>query len=453
MAPEQATAKVVDKRVDIYALGVVLYEMVTGRKPFMADTPMAVLIKQATEPLPRPKQFVPSLPDEVEKILLKALAKQPENRFQSMEEFAQAFRKSLSGKQAKELKGPQRPPTRAEETATIVEFPTKVQVRTETIRSSRTPGHLRWWIIGIAVSMVVILIVILNGFISALPKSNNGTAVAILVTTPSDISDTQTPELPTVTPLPTLTRLPALVIGSRNMISPKDGMKLLYVPAGNFLMGSTDADTNAQPEEKPQHTVYLDAFWIDQTDVTNKLYALCVSDGICTPPSNTSYLDRPSYYGNFQFDNYPVVYVTWDDATAYCKWAGRQLPSEAQWEKAARGTDGRIYPWGNQAPDDTLLNWHVIAGDTTAVGSYPKGASPYGALDMAGNVWQWVNDWYSDTYYQSSPASNPLGPVSGQYRVYRGGAPYTLNLDIRSAIRGANKPTLSYYSIGFRCSR
>ncbi len=177
-------------------------------------------------------------------------------------------------------------------------------------------------------------------------------------------------------------------------------------------MGSADSDPNVHVDETPQHTVYLDAFWIDRTDVTNNMYASCVSTGACTAPISTTSSTSTiisSYYGNSAFDNYPVIWVTWYDATAYCKWAGRQLPTEAQWEKAARGTDGRIYPWGNTAPDDTLLNYNASIGDTTAVSSYLRGASPYGALDMAGNVWQWVNDWYSDTYYRSSSSSNPLG--------------------------------------------
>jgi serine/threonine-protein kinase len=248
------------------------------------------------------------------------------------------------------------------------------------------------------------------------------------------------------------------------MISDKDGMTLLYVPAGPFTMGND----NGQPDEKPAHMVYLDAFWIDQTDVTNKMYALCVSAGACTSPSQTGSFRHSSYYGNSEFDDYPKIYVSWNDATAFCKWADRRLPSEAEWEKVARGTDGRIYPWGNDAPNDTLLNYNQNVGDTTAVGTYPKGASPYGALDMAGNVWEWVNDLYSSTYYQSSPSSNPPGPASGQYRVLRGGAwgnnhdwiwhymaEYYSNYYVLSAARYYEGllPAEAVSFAGFRCAR
>ena len=175
------------------------------------------------------------------------------------------------------------------------------------------------------------------------------------------------------------TSKPAPGIGSTK-ISPKDGMVMVYVPAGNFIMGD-----NSQ--------VNLGNFWIDQTEVTNGMYALCVQAGACQPPSDTSSATRTSYYGNSQFANYPVIYVDWNDSQTYCNWAGRRLPSEAEWEKAAHGTDGRIYPWGNGAPTCELTNSFCV-GDTAQVGSYPAGASPYGALDMSGNVWQWVADWY-----------------------------------------------------------
>jgi formylglycine-generating enzyme required for sulfatase activity len=255
---------------------------------------------------------------------------------------------------------------------------------------------------------------------------------------------TATLEPPTETLASTLVPLtPTLGIGS-TMISDKDGMVMLYVSAGPFTMGSDNGGAN----EKPAHTVYLDAYWIDQTDVTNAMYAKCVSAGACSQPASLRSSTRLSYYGNSQFDNYPVIYVNWNMADTYCKWAGRQLPTEAQWEKAARGTDGRIYPWGNNAPDSTLLNYN--SSDTTAVGSYPKGASPYGVLDMAGNVWQWVADWYAA--YPGNTVSDPSYGTT--YRVLRGGSWNDDDNLVRSAFRSRSDPadTLSY-DFGFRCSR
>jgi len=214
-------------------------------------------------------------------------------------------------------------------------------------------------------------------------------------------------------------------------------------------MGSDSGD----PNEKPVHTVTLDAFWIDRTEVTNAMYALCVEAGKCPPPSSLNSYTRDSYYGDAQYDNYPVIYVTWDNANAYCEWAGRRLPTEAEWEKAARGTDGRNYPWGDDAPDSTRLNYNVNVGDTTEVGQYPTGASPYGALDMAGNVWEWVNDWYDEAYYGNSPSENPQGPASGQYRVLRGGSWNDVDRYVRAAYRYRLVPGFIYLIIGLRCAR
>jgi serine/threonine-protein kinase len=214
---------------------------------------------------------------------------------------------------------------------------------------------------------------------------------------------------------------------------PADKMVMVYVSAGKFTMGKTAKDALAAcskfendcaplidwSDEQPPHTVYLDAFRIDKTDVTNAMYAKCVSAGACQKPLSSSSAMRSSYFGNPQYNNYPVINVNWDMAQAYCKWAGVRLPTEAEFEKTAIGTDGRTYPWGNQLPTCSLTNFGTVPGagdcvsDTSAVDSYPSGTSPYGALDMDGNVIDWVSDWYSPTYYASSPASNPTGPTSG----------------------------------------
>ncbi len=240
------------------------------------------------------------------------------------------------------------------------------------------------------------------------------------------------------------------------MVSDMDGMILVYVPAGEFPMGSSDIDGEAFSYEKPQHKVYLDAFWIDRTEVTNAQYRQCVATGTCQPPSNSDSSSRSSYYGNAQYDNYPVIFVSWTAAQKYCAWAGRRLPTEAEWEKAARGTDGRKYPWGNDAPDVQRGNFSSNRSDTTVVGSYPTGISPYGALDMAGNVGEWVADWYdlySQKYYADTPSQNPTGPVSGLARVLRGGSWGLHQQYARSACRGWAEPSHQDDGLGFRCVR
>jgi len=240
---------------------------------------------------------------------------------------------------------------------------------------------------------------------------------------------------------------------AKTQSSEKDAMPMILIPSGDFLMGSASSAAKAQANEFPQHTVYLDGYTIDQHEVTNAQYALCVKAGACTPPQETSSYSHPRYYGTSKYANFPVIKVNWNQAASYCTWAGRRLPTEAEWEKAARGTDGRIYPWGNEEPDATLENLWQNEGDTTKVCSYPKGNSPYGLCDMAGNVWEWVNDWYGETYYQYSPASNPTGPASSEYRIIRGGSWYLGPQYSRSEERDTEHPDDWYFSYGFRCSR
>ena len=231
----------------------------------------------------------------------------------------------------------------------------------------------------------------------------------------------------------------------------KDGMEQVYVPAGNFIMGSEAGDADAFVEEMPERTVYLDAYWIDKYEVSNGQYQECVENGACTEPQYSESEIRSEYYGNSIYDDYPVNCVDWYQAKAYCEWAGGDLPTEAQWEKAARGDHGKKYPWGNQVPDSSYANYDGNIGDTTEVGSYEKGMSPYGAMDMAGNVWEWVNDWYADEY-DVNDTNNPKGPSgTREKRVLRGGSWPDDDLSIRMAYRLMKEPNFWNYDLGFRC--
>jgi formylglycine-generating enzyme required for sulfatase activity len=244
------------------------------------------------------------------------------------------------------------------------------------------------------------------------------------------------------------------------------GVSMRLVPAGEFTMGSEDGEE----DERPVHQVYLDAFYMDVYEVTNASFAACVKDGGCYAPQNTSSHTRPDYYGNPEFDQYPVIYMSGYKAEEYCTWRGARLPTEAEWEKAARGVNGFTYPWGNTM-DGTKLNscdkncpfsWSDQTmddgyEDTAPVGSYESGRSPYGMYDMAGNVWEWVADGYDAAYYQTSPLSNPLGPELGDHRALRGGS-WSDTMDFTRATTRKSYfyyyyPDTIYSRFGFRCAR
>ncbi len=235
---------------------------------------------------------------------------------------------------------------------------------------------------------------------------------------------------------------------------------MVFVPAGEFLMGKDEGD-----DEKPLHKVYVDAFFIDKYEVTYAEYAEFVEAGGYSNKSYWSeegwswkeenYITEPAYWNDSTYNqpNYPMVGINWYEAEAYTRWCGKRLPTEAEWEKAARGTDGRRWPWGEDFESDKA---NIIGTEdgyeyTAPVGSYPLGVSPYGCYDMAGNVWEWCADWYEAGYYANSPSENPKGPDSGSSRVIRGGSWFNYLEFSRCADRNYNFPNYRNNILGFRC--
>ena len=437
MAPEQWQGKATPA-TDQYALGVVLYELITGQKPYTADTPAAIILMQATEPLRSPRTLAPSMPEALEKLLYKALARDPQDRYEDMLALRKALENvstgepiasiplpsqnaqpDLNAKPVFEPKPEPKPEVKPEpeplrQPAYVRSFDSEGETRdmldTGTgVREVHANGSIEKkrdkanWVLWGGVGLVV-LIALTVGMVLLIRNLVTGLAAR----------EGTASEMNLAVEEPVVTMFESTLGIDSTMVNPVDGAEMVYVPAGEFLMGSEDED--ADSDEDPEHTVYLDAYWIYKHEVTNAQYRQCVDEGECDVPSNVNQFNNPD------FDDHPVVFVSWYDADAYCQWAGGRLPTEAEWEKAARGTDGRKFPWGEESPTCSLAQFRDCSGETKPVGSFPAGASPYGALDMAGNVWEWVGDWYDGGYYSQSPSENPQGPDSGEYRVIRGGS-------------------------------
>jgi formylglycine-generating enzyme required for sulfatase activity len=331
------------------------------------------------------------------------------------------------------------------------------------------PGKARrkWLVLAAGVGALVLLIVLGGGGFLAYrllitPEPTRAAANITPGPTPAATSATPAPTLQAATAEPAqLTLLPGVTA-----VAKVDGMAQVFIPKGAFRMGSTAAEIDAVldgcptcqrdwlSDETPEHIVYLDGYWMDLTEVTVGMYAACVKAGVCSavePAQSDKYQD---YFTNPRFVQFPVVNVDWEQAGAYCKWAGRRLPTEAEWEMAARGAHGLIYPWGAQAPDASRAQFNADA--PAAVGQLPSGASPYGLLDMAGNVWEWVQDRYQADYYTMSPGQDPGGPVEGEMRVLRGGSwaekPERVYL-LRTAARSKAQASTVSSMFGFRCAQ
>ena len=472
MAPEVWRGNQASVRSDIYSLGCILYEMLTDMVLFEGETPAMAMTKHLIEG-PR---FHQSLPAGWDALLKNCLAMDPDDRYPSAEALLEVLDRGVleASNRTAEQDGqsPKQPEKTSEANSSgkgtaADEPPSRAPSQAETngkqkLGSVGEKKDKRMWVVGAVIGALLLILGVLT---MSLLKTRNRMAAMTLPTDPPQAVRTEAPaagktpakdstpvqsktSTPTITPTPQ----PTLGIGSI-MIREEDGMEMVYVPAGEFEMGSESGVS----DEKPVHTVYLDAYRIDKYEVSNAQYAKCVAAGDCTKPMYTNSSTRSNYFGNPEYDHYPVTNVSWHQANTYCQWAGGDLPTEAQWEKAARGTDGRTYPWGNESPTCQLTNFNNgtyenpahCKGDTSLVSDSESGASPYGALNMAANVSEWVRDWYGP--YQSGDTQNPEGPSSGTARVIRGGSWFSYYRVIRATYRVGGNPADADCVFGFRC--
>jgi formylglycine-generating enzyme required for sulfatase activity len=493
MAPEQIKGLNPVPQTDIYALGVVLFEMFTGgERPFIGDQAQTtgtsgekVRWEQVNLEPPSPREYNPDLSPELEDVVQKCLAKETDERYENPLDLFNAL-ECISGKEEtaeKELTQPAQAvksepssePVQSGDPAPVVISDAPTQLEPEetedvNLQHQKAPMRSGWQRFGVWAAAGGMLVLMLAFVMFYLGQREEPVLSAPSVTRTLPPTATQVP-IQTAAPEPELSK----------RIKDDFGIPMVLVPAGEFEMGmessqalaiceelyDSSSDDNCEKNwfkgEEPVHNVYLDAYYIDRYEVTNAAYRECVETGVCPRPEEKGSYSRDEYYGNPAYDDYPVIYVSWKDAKTYCAWRGARLPTEEEWEKAARGPDGSFFPWGDDFErgmvnfcDGTCgLDWanHDYEdgyGETAPVGSFPDGASPYGAMDMAGNVWEWVADWY-DVYPGGDPGADER--FGREYRVLRGGSWYNYAYGVRAAFRSWGDPTFSNINSGFRCVR
>ncbi len=513
---------------DIYSVGAILYEIVTGELPFGQWSDAAAVVRTLTASAPDPRLISKNVPPAVANTIMTALAVTPRDRFKNAMQLAERLEWAYQNPTA-ELEKPRKnvkPADPSVRGSKVPEIPVANRPTAERVVVKRGPSLMderreksrlraehrkqqdeekklraaeqrrlqaiaaraffrRWGrtfialilftaiILGILyglrssgilrVNVVVPTVEVETGFptrptVVQTPTHSASSEVTLTVTAsqPEAAEATPTPlDTASSTPIPPIVETP-LRVGSSSLRL-WDGGTMQFVPSGQFLMGTDNIQFS--PNVRPQHPINLSAYWIDMTEVANAQFAQCVKSGVCKEPTKTVYYADPVYA------EYPVTFIPYEQAASYCLWLAAQsgqvigLPTEAQWEKAAAwdpdsGTQ-RLYPWGNEPPNADLARY-VFSPDgrpASPVGSYPKGASAYGALDMAGNVWEWTADWFDPEYYQHTGlSSDPTGPLSGTERVTRGGS-WRVEPNLLVVIkRNPAQPDVSGDSLGFRCA-
>ena len=448
MAPEQAQGLPVDGRADLYSLGAVVYEMVTGCVPFDGESGMAVIAKHITEPVKPPRELKPDLPEAVERVILKLLSKNPVDRYPTAEATVAALIRSTG------LADRDRPAsvTASARPVNLPPLPRVPRIEVAPARPSIRPTiGLVWRSARVHLKNVAAYLGRSAAGCRRLAISAIGllALLSAVLIAPGVLRSSSTGKVitPTVSPAGVIAR-PAAAI-SPTVPAVPSGM--LVVPAGSFTMGGVLGSFAA--DETPPHVVWLDSFSIDTAEVANAQFArFADGSGYVTDaeqandPTTWRDLNTPDR------QRFPVIYVSWNDAIRYCAWAGKRLPTEAEWEKAARDATPRLYPWGDTFNRNDASTFELGVGQPFAVASN-SAASPYGAFDMVGNVWEWVQDWYRGGYYADSPDSNPTGPASGSQKVIRGGSFKSKADQATTSVRGKASLDRRADDIGFRCTR
>lgn len=453
-APEQQAQRSANAQTDIYALGATLYAMVTGQTP--SD---ALKVETGMLDLKPAREVNPNIEPYLSVAAGRAMFMIPSGRYQSVADFQRALTRPLGSPNTIQpvdelMPRVQRAPVAM--TRRFLDQPRRRQMQRRTI-------------FGLALILVVLLIV--GGTLGILQFGTFGDEAGDVVeisaettpTLPSAVALALTDVAPEPTPEPTPTMPPTPT--PEPIQDEKTGVDMVYIPGGTFRMGVQDGDEDAQPV----HRVRLDPYFLDATEVTNGAYSICVDEGSCLAPLSPNATYHSSYYGDDAYDDYPVIFVRWDQAQNFCEWRGGRLPTEAEWEFAA-GFKLAIaqtlkFPWGDVMNEpnanfcdtnctDARRNVEFDDGhrDTAPVASYPQGRSPYGIYDMSGNVMEWVFDWYSARYYAESSDVNPMGPLEGEAKVLRGGSWFSDLEDLQVSARGLFVPEVARANLGFRCA-